>query len=221
MSENLPNRTLPVSKAASFLGVSAETLRRWEKDGAIRAERTNGGQRRYDQRDLETMRTGESGGQAPLLPSISPQIPVRTMEQFRPRPSYRFLKLFAVVMGLLIAVLGWSQLSPLRRERSKRAFSPSVQVPIADVNDVMGYKLSESFEILGLKFKFPVDLPGLVTQPFTVLGDSVLNGARFLGTVLFGQGNDYFITPTGDTSFNSVTSNTGEVTTLRVTNLTV
>ncbi|KRT67325.1 MAG: excisionase family DNA binding domain-containing protein, partial [candidate division WWE3 bacterium CSP1-7] len=277
MSENLPNRTLPVSKAASFLGVSAETLRRWdrkgilkpfrtkggqrrysltnleayksgersaktplkisqaaeqlgvhpetlrrwEKDGAIRAERTNGGQRRYDQRDLETMRTGESGGQAPLLPSISPQIPVRTMEQFRPRPSYRFLKLFAVVMGLLIAVLGWSQLSPLSKERLKRAFSPSVQVPIADVNDVMGYKLSESFEILGLKFKFPVDLPGLVTQTFTVLGDSVLNGARFLGTVLFGQGNDYFITPTGDTSFNSVTSNTGEVTTLRVTNLTV
>jgi len=144
MSENLPNRTLPVSKAASFLGVSAETLRRWdrkgilkpfrtkggqrryslinlesyksgersaktplkisqaaeqlgvhpetlrrwEKDGAIRAERTNGGQRRYDQRDLETMRTGESGGQAPLLPSISPQIPVRTMEQF---PAASFL----------------------------------------------------------------------------------------------------------------------------------
>src|SRR3990172_89566 len=221
MSENLPNRTLPVSKAAEQLGVHPETLRRWEKDGAIRAVRTNGGQRRYDQRDLETMRTGESGGQAPLLPSISPQIPVRTMEQFRPRPSYRFLILFAVVMGLLIAVLGWSQLSPLSRERLKRAFSPSVQVPIADVNDVMGYKLSESFEILGLKFKFPVDLPGLVTQTFTVLGDSVLNGARFLGTVLFGQGNDYFIPPTGDASFNSVTSNTGEVPPLRATNLTV
>src|SRR3990170_4089911 len=212
---------LKISQAAEQLGVHPETLRRWEKDGAIRAERTNGGQRRYDQRDLETMRTGESGGQAPLLPSISPQIPVRTMEQFQPRPSYRFLKLFAVVAGLLIAVLGWSQLSPLSRERLKRAFSPSVQVPIADVNDVMGYKLSESFEVLGLRFKFPVDLPGLVTQTFTAFGDSVLNGARFLGTVFFGQGNDYFITPTGDASFNSVTSNTGEVTTLRVTNLTV
>src|SRR3990170_4528210 len=276
MSENLPNRTLPVSKAASFLGVSAETLRRWDRKGILKPFRTKGGQRRYSLTNLEAYKSGErsaktplkisqaaaqlgvhpetlrrwerngaiqaertNGGQrrytldrleqiaaAPPVPAVSqpdypPQIPVRTMEQFQPRPSYRFLKLFAVVAGLLIAVLGWSQLSPLSRERLKRAFSPSVQVPIADVNDVMGYKLSESFEILGLRFKFPVDLPGLVTQTFTAFGDSVLNGARFLGTVFFGQGNDYFITPTGDASFNSVTSNTGEVTTLRVTNLTV
>src|SRR3990170_1082521 len=276
MSENLPNRTLPVSKAASFLGVSAETLRRWDRKGILKPFRTKGGQRRYSLTNLEAYKSGErsaktplkisqaaaqlgvhpetlrrwerngaiqaertNGGQrrytldrleqiaaAPPVPAVSqpdypPQIPVRTMEQFQPRPSYRFLKLFAVVAGLLIAVLGWSQLSPLSRERLKRAFSPSVQVPIADVNDVMGYKLSESFEVLGLRFKFPVDLPGLVTQTFTAFGDSVLNGARFLGTVFFGQGNDYFITPTGDASFNSVTSNTGEVTTLRVTNLTV
>ncbi|BDG61815.1 hypothetical protein caldi_29050 [Caldinitratiruptor microaerophilus] len=37
-----------IGKAARELGVSAETLRRWEAAGKIRAERTPGGHRRYD-----------------------------------------------------------------------------------------------------------------------------------------------------------------------------
>jgi putative resolvase len=37
-----------IRKAAESLGVSTETLRRWERDGKIRSERTQGGHRRYD-----------------------------------------------------------------------------------------------------------------------------------------------------------------------------
>src|SRR3989304_3849480 len=144
MSENLPNRTLPVSKAASFLGVSAETLRRWDRKGILKPFRTKGGQRRYSLANLEAYKRGErsaktplkisqaaaqlgvhpetlrrwerngaiqaerpNGGQrrytldrleqiaaAPPVPAVSqpdypPQIPVRTMEQFQPRPGCR------------------------------------------------------------------------------------------------------------------------------------
>lgn len=38
-----------INEAAEFLGVSTQTLRRWEKEGrGIAVQRTNGGQRRYD-----------------------------------------------------------------------------------------------------------------------------------------------------------------------------
>src|SRR3990170_7439285 len=300
MSDNLPSpkRTIPVSKAASYLGVSAETLRRWDRKGSLKPFRTKGGQRRYSIVDLEAYKSGErrlgsklsisqaadqlgvhpetlrrwersgsiqpertDGGQRrytlksleqisnpvvphpplpplppapPPLPSLPalpppppkplvppPQIPVRSMEHFRPRPRFAVLKLLALTAGLLFAIWGWGQVPPLAKSRLYRSFEPSVAVPIVDVNDVMEYKLSESFEILGLRFKFPVDLPGLVTQSLSVLGDSVLNGARFLGTIFFGEGNDYFITPTGDASFNSIAGLEGEIMSLEVENLTV
>ncbi|WP_039011026.1 MerR family DNA-binding transcriptional regulator, partial [Cupriavidus sp. IDO] len=38
-----------IQEAAAFLGVSAQTLRRWEREGKLIAdERTAGGRRRYD-----------------------------------------------------------------------------------------------------------------------------------------------------------------------------
>ncbi len=36
------------SEAAYLLGVSTDTLRRWEKEGKITSSRTEGGHRRYD-----------------------------------------------------------------------------------------------------------------------------------------------------------------------------
>ncbi|ADG07794.1 recombinase family protein [Kyrpidia tusciae] len=42
-----------IGKAAKELGVSPETLRRWEAEGKIRVERTPGGHRRYDLASLQ------------------------------------------------------------------------------------------------------------------------------------------------------------------------
>ena len=39
---------LSSSEAAYLLGVSTDTLRRWEKEGKITSSRTEGGHRRYD-----------------------------------------------------------------------------------------------------------------------------------------------------------------------------
>jgi putative resolvase len=39
---------VPISEAARILGVSVDTLRRWEAAGKIQVERTPGGHRRYD-----------------------------------------------------------------------------------------------------------------------------------------------------------------------------
>jgi excisionase family DNA binding protein len=42
------NRLITIGQAANILGVSISTLRRWELDGKISPERTNGLHRRYD-----------------------------------------------------------------------------------------------------------------------------------------------------------------------------
>ncbi len=44
---------LPIRKAASCLGVHAQTLRRWESEGKIIPHRTVAGQRRYDPKELD------------------------------------------------------------------------------------------------------------------------------------------------------------------------
>lgn len=43
-----------IDKTAITLGVSVQTLRRWEREGKLRAdERTQGGQRRYDMKLID------------------------------------------------------------------------------------------------------------------------------------------------------------------------
>ena len=42
------NKLLTISEAAKALGVSAQTLRRWDREGKLKPEHTKGGQRRYD-----------------------------------------------------------------------------------------------------------------------------------------------------------------------------
>ncbi|MCV7230720.1 MerR family DNA-binding transcriptional regulator [Mycolicibacterium komossense] len=50
---------LSVGEAASLLGVSADTLRRWEKAGRITSLRTPVGHRRYNRADVEALLTAE------------------------------------------------------------------------------------------------------------------------------------------------------------------
>lgn len=47
-SENQPPARLRVGQAAEMLGVTVETLRRWETEGRLRMERSDGGQRLID-----------------------------------------------------------------------------------------------------------------------------------------------------------------------------
>ncbi len=46
------NIKISINKASEIVGVSINTLRRWEKEGKITSERTKGGHRRYDNNSL-------------------------------------------------------------------------------------------------------------------------------------------------------------------------
>jgi excisionase family DNA binding protein len=41
----MPERVYPIHEATRFLGVSAQTIRRWEREGKIKCYRTAGGYR--------------------------------------------------------------------------------------------------------------------------------------------------------------------------------
>ncbi len=54
-SEPAANYTIRVGQAAEMLGVSVDTLRRWERAGRLRMSRSEGGQRLVDVRDVASL----------------------------------------------------------------------------------------------------------------------------------------------------------------------
>lgn len=48
-----------IKQASEFLGVSIETLRRWERSGKIKTYRTEGGHRRFDKTDLIRLKSAD------------------------------------------------------------------------------------------------------------------------------------------------------------------
>lgn len=47
---------IPIGEAARLLGVSVDTIRRWDREGRLSSFRTVGGQRRFYRTDVESLR---------------------------------------------------------------------------------------------------------------------------------------------------------------------
>ena len=58
---------LSSSEAAYLLGVSTDTLRRWEKEGKLTSSRTEGGHRRYKKKGLNKLLSILTEGKATRL----------------------------------------------------------------------------------------------------------------------------------------------------------
>ncbi|NIT04463.1 MerR family DNA-binding transcriptional regulator [Candidatus Saccharibacteria bacterium] len=240
-AQRLPENLYTSTEAARLLGVSPTTLRRWEREGRIEPQRTAGGDRRFSQKDIQQILTSfreetdqrrEAEPVTPKLeeiqqPPTPPLIPIRAIEDYRPRPKpiASYLLLATLLVILAGGYFAASALPPLTRERLQRAFSPSPLSPIVDVNDIAEYRTKSSGE-LRLGFKFPTEVGTLFTKSVSVVENAVLNTSRFLGTVFFGKEDSYFITPSGSASFSNVSAgavSSQEITTqtLSVKNLTV
>lgn len=46
---------LTITEASRSLGISTDTLRRWEQEGRVKPIRTVGGHRRYSQADIDSL----------------------------------------------------------------------------------------------------------------------------------------------------------------------
>jgi excisionase family DNA binding protein len=49
----IPKNWVPISEAASYLRISKDTLRRWEKQGLLKAYRSPTNHRYYDKKELD------------------------------------------------------------------------------------------------------------------------------------------------------------------------
>src|SRR3990170_1146887 len=239
MNNALPESSLySITEASRILGVSPTTLRRWEDEGRLTPARTPGGDRRFSPDDIQNILQSfrkETDQRLnteietlpplplnpdPVTPPPPPLIPIRQIENYRPRRPRPYFHFALALTFLLTGYIFFSSIPLLTKMRLERAFSPGPANPIVDVNDALEYKITETGE-LRLGLKFPVDIGVLFAKSLNVAEDAILNTARFLGTVFFGNGDDYFISPTGDASFSSVNSGTISVTSLNVENLTV
>jgi molybdopterin-binding protein len=55
-----------IGEAAAALGVRPETLRRWEREGRLKVERSSGGQRRIPAAELARLLAERRSGQTPI-----------------------------------------------------------------------------------------------------------------------------------------------------------
>jgi len=70
---------LSISEAAYLLGVSTDTLRRWEKEGKITSTRTEGGHRRYDLTDI--LKDKEDDGLTILYARVSTRPQIKDLDR--------------------------------------------------------------------------------------------------------------------------------------------
>lgn len=54
----MPRQTVPAGEAARLLGISLDTLRRWDRDGRIRTERDGANRRVVAHAEIERLRGG-------------------------------------------------------------------------------------------------------------------------------------------------------------------
>jgi len=194
---------LSISQAAEYLGVHPETLRRWEREGAIEPKRTNGNQRRYTKAELDRVKVTPKLPPSAAGAAPSPRCSVPDIRSYSP-----IRRGLAVAAALAIAALVWSAVPPLGRERIARFFAPGPPDPIVDVNDGFQYRVGGG-QVFSIRPKFPLEAGQVVTDMLRVLKDAALNTTRLLGTLFFGQGTEYFITPAGEASLRSVSVEDG------------
>ena len=101
--ENQINKKIRIGEAAKLLGVSVKTLRNWEKSGKLKALRTDGGQRYYDEEVLKRYSLDfETLG---LAWTSSEQVPALSEEHYCERQD-RFTSRLTKMSSVLLQSLG-------------------------------------------------------------------------------------------------------------------
>jgi excisionase family DNA binding protein len=75
-----PPRTMAIAEAATALGVSSSTLRRWSQSGRLRVIRTAGGHRRFFEEDVWRLKRDTEHSKPPMLrPTRLPDAPIASL----------------------------------------------------------------------------------------------------------------------------------------------
>ena len=120
VKNSLETNWLNISEASTFLGISKDTLRRWEKHGKLLPRRTAGRHRRYHKQELEKLLNQSyvvSAKASKLVPPtisiptssphpslVEPSIPSKKLS-FKPKLSrYDFAIIISLIVLITIAI---------------------------------------------------------------------------------------------------------------------
>ncbi|MFC1727797.1 MerR family DNA-binding transcriptional regulator [Patescibacteria group bacterium] len=99
MAEN--SQWMSIGEAAKFLGISRDTLRRWEKRGRIKPVRSPTNRRYYTRKQLDKIRSGEFEDSKEESPKKAPKgRQVKSKKPRRPKP-----KIIAALVGIVSFII--------------------------------------------------------------------------------------------------------------------
>ena len=101
MSSALTDKILTIKDAARSLGVSVDTIRRWEREGKFTATRTTGSQRRFSQLDIEYLEQFKNG----ILESHTSPLAYHYREKPKILPYKKLF--FALLPAIFLALLSF------------------------------------------------------------------------------------------------------------------
>ncbi|MBI4079165.1 MAG: MerR family DNA-binding transcriptional regulator, partial [Candidatus Levybacteria bacterium] len=128
----MPARFYTIQEAAKKIGVSSDTLRRWDAKGALSPKRTPGGQRRYSELQIESFLVNnqeaqQKGGSDSKL-SVASELPTLTSQpQGNGYAQFLTIQEAASVLGISAKTLRrWDaqgKLTPIRTPGGQRRYS--------------------------------------------------------------------------------------------------
>jgi excisionase family DNA binding protein len=94
----IPKNWIPISEAATYLRVSKDTLRRWEKQGLLKAYRSPTNHRYYDKKELDYVFSKK--------PDIVKEEPQRSDQLKASKPESEKVSIItAVLLGIYIVLM--------------------------------------------------------------------------------------------------------------------
>lgn len=97
-NQEVPKNWIPISEAAAYLRVSKDTLRRWEKQGLLKAYRSPTNHRYYDKHELDYAFSKKPD----IIKEESPKVD----QSIKSKPeSNNVLSLTACLLGIYIVLM--------------------------------------------------------------------------------------------------------------------
>ncbi|MBI2405718.1 MerR family transcriptional regulator, partial [Candidatus Microgenomates bacterium] len=123
-------KTYSIQEAATLLNISIDTLRRWEREGKVKPQRTAGGHRRFTSEEIEQLKnkryqTVQVSQPTPILP----QERIRELIPFEMK-----LVLFVTVVVVLFAIGGGSEVVREEIEEAKKTLA-TLQTQVGSLRD--------------------------------------------------------------------------------------
>ncbi|MEK7154552.1 MAG: helix-turn-helix domain-containing protein, partial [Patescibacteria group bacterium] len=201
-----------ISEAAKLLGVSAVTLRLWERQGKITSSRTVGGQRRYTPGDLEVIRQMPHSRSAALIPEVSiPKFHFQLSSSQKRALLISFVSIIISILSLISVKYGFISLPS---ETQVKDLISLFQRPTAIYHELTNQLTSQvlasqtRFEDLLFKVNVPAEFAQDIKAPNVLYGLKAGTGV----TISAGQnptistGNSFGAVKTGSTTLSATGS---------------